>query len=153
MNTTYNFNTHDNCLTYDEFTEFITHVSQDFVPPILERIEIKQFYDKITSLASIITCRKNNRLVGLCIFYCNDNITFQAYLNLIAVSSHHRGKGIASKLCHLMETKSKKEGMTHLSMHTNSEMALKLYNKLGYSVIESAPIMGGLVRYKLKKQL
>lgn len=153
MNTIYNYNNHDNSLTFDEFCQFVTQVNQDFVPPLLERIDIKQFYDKITSYANLITCRINNSLVGLCIFYCNDATSFQAYLSLIAVSGNHRGKGIASELCRLMETKSKSEGMTHLSMHTNSEIALNLYNKLGYSVIESAPIMGGLVRYKLKKQL
>ena len=152
MNTIYNYNDND-IPTFVEFCEFITEVNQDFVPPLLDRLDIEQFYSKIKLLANIITCRVNNKLVGLCVFYCNDTNTFQSYLTLIAISAQHRGKGIASQLCLRMEKSAATCGMTHLSMHTNNPIALHMYQHLGYSIINKSVIAKGITRYHLTRHI
>lgn len=48
------FNYCDIKLPYSIFSSFIEDVDQDFIPPLLNRINIVDFYNKVNSLANLV---------------------------------------------------------------------------------------------------
>lgn len=141
-------------LSFDEFYSFIKGVEEDFVPPLLARINIIEFYNKVKSLANIIGCYYKNELIGLCIFYENNHETKKAYINFIAIHKNFRGKNIAGNILERVCSHAKKQGMKTIGINTNNIIAKKCYIKNGFILKESFyEEKYNVVRYYLEKAL
>lgn len=140
-----------------QFESFLSDVNNDFVPPLLERINFNEYFYKLRDNAVFSVCfniDNARQLVGLVAGYCNDHINNKAYITFVAVKNEYRGNGIAGKLINIFVEYCKKEGISEVEIETNNVKVLKLYIKLGFK-IESEKVIPNmqLVRYKLKMLL
>lgn len=117
----------------DAFCRFITKISDDFVPPLLPRIDIDDYYAKLKSLATIVVCIDEGNIVGLAATYCNNRDTKLAYTTLVGVDKDYRGRHIATKLMEKTKVCAKQSGMKKIGIHTNNPHARELYIKCGYT--------------------
>lgn len=89
--------------------------------------------DYIQNENYIILINKNEKIEGFCIFYKNIDY-FE--LELIVVLESMRNKGIASKLIQTFITDYCKVGdEIILEVSTKNEIAVKLYKKFGFQII------------------
>lgn len=123
-------------LTFDQFHSFIKEVEQDFVPPLLDRVNIAEFYNKVNSLAVLYGCYCKDELIGLCIFYANDFETQKAYMTFLAVDRKYRGNNIAGELLKDACIYAKEQGMESIGLHTYNIIAKECYIKNGFSLRE-----------------
>jgi ribosomal protein S18 acetylase RimI-like enzyme len=139
--------------SFSEFQSFINSVEQDFVPPLLERINVRNYYDKLSRYALFAICRVNGKIVGMCAFYCNDKVTKKAHATLLAVQRIYRKQGIASALFRNMFDYAKEAGMNVIGLYTNNPAACKLYKEMDFRIMEEFPLKENITRYYLEKQL
>lgn len=141
-------------ITFSEFYSFILAVERDFVPPLLDRIDVSTYYEKLNLFATFIECYNGEDLAGLFILYDNDLKTKKAFGTLLAVKDNYRGNNIAGNLLKIACEHAKEQGMEVLSFDTNNEVARDCYIKNGFKVVESHPINDNqLIRYYLEKKL
>ncbi len=142
-------------ISKEEFSQFINKVSNDFIPSLFERIKIPlaDYYAKLSTLGKIIACKDKCNICGLIAFYSNDTQTNTAYITLLATDSQYRGQGIASKLLEKATEIARQNKMTSIRVHTNNEKACRLYQKHGFSIVETAPFSDNSNRYLLSKTL
>ncbi len=149
----FNFQIKKDTLSFEEINQFLQKVEKDFTPPLFERINVVDYYLKIKKNAEVIVCREGEAIVGVLIFYCNNNNTKIAYVTLLAVDSEYRGKGIASHLLDMACIFSKEKKMEKIGIHTNNYGAYLCYKKNGFEEIENTPLSSGLIRYYLEKKI
>lgn len=138
---------------FDDFVSFLTAVEQDFVPPLLRRIDINEYYTKCRKNATFAVCRRNDEIIGLAVFYCNDTVKKKAYVTLFAVKREYRGHGIAKILLGNIADFSRQLGMEVVGLHTNNELAYKVYLKSGFELQETIELPDlNLKRYYLEKK-
>lgn len=142
-------------LSCKSFADFVSAVSDDFVPPFIGRVDVPSYYEKIHTNAIVITCCNNDKeIIGLCAMYSNDTIRKVAYVTLVAVLQRYRGQRIATNLLELSERKAKLLGMKKLGIHTNNNAALQCYLRVGYKIIEQHCLEEyNLTRYYLEKEI
>ena len=81
---------------YSEFYDFIKEVEQDFVPPLLSRINPYEYYRKISTFADVIKCFVDGELACVAVMYANNFITRKGFVTFIATRLKFRGMHIAS---------------------------------------------------------
>lgn len=141
-------------LSYTEFYYFIKKNDQDFIPPLLNRINIEEFYNKTDSLANTVGCYYNNQLIGLCIFYANNYESNKAYITYLAIDKNFRGRNIAGEILKIVFTNAKEAGMNTVGIHTNNIIAKECYVKNGFILKDSFfEEKYNVVRYYLEKVL
>ena len=116
----------------DAFCRFITKISDDFVPPLLPRIDIDDYYAKLKSFATVVVCMDEDSIVGLAATYCNNRDTKMAYTPLVGVDKNYRGRHIATELMEKTIACAKHSGMKKIGIHTNNPHARDLYIKCGF---------------------
>lgn len=141
-------------IDYQEFYSFLKDVEQDFVPPLLERINAEDFHTKLTSFGKFVQCRFEDSLVGLITFYANNKETKIGFVPFIAVKKEFRGNNIAGQLLSIAADESKNAGMSVFAIDTNNEIAKQCYRKNGFVVTKTHPVEEyNLTRYYLEKTL
>lgn len=85
-------------ISFEDFFIFLQAVEEDFVPPLLDRIDINAYYNKINEYATMVECYCQEELVGLIISYDNDVDSCRGYTTFCAVKGGYRGNNIAGKL-------------------------------------------------------
>lgn len=73
-------------------------VSCDFLPPLLPRIDVDLYYEKLSKLATSVVCMDGDKMVGIVAAYCNNMETKVAYIPLVCVDVEYRGQHIATEL-------------------------------------------------------
>lgn len=121
----------------DAFHAFITKISNDFIPPLLPRIEIDCYYEKLRTLANAVVCLEREKVVGLAVTYCNNIDTKQAYIPFVGVDRDYRGCHIATTLIEKSKVCATQYGMSKIGIHTNNPHAKDLYIKCGFKIIRS----------------
>ena len=115
---------------------FLNKVDKDFSPPLSSKVDLKDYILKIQEKAELITEEQNGLIRGLVILYCNDFETKIAYISLVGVLPEFRGMGIA-KICMSQAINvAKEKGMKRIMIHSNNPVAVKIYNDLGFHIIE-----------------
>lgn len=115
---------------------FLNKVDKDFSPPLSSKVDLKDYILKIQEKAELIIEEQNGLIRGLVILYCNDFETKIAYISLVGVLPEFRGMGIA-KICMSQAINvAKEKGMKRIMIHSNNPVAVKIYNDLGFHIIE-----------------
>lgn len=141
-------------ISFEEFKSFVSLVEKDFVPPLLSRIEINSYYDKLSKYATIIVCRKEAEIVGMCAMYDNNRQTKKGYITFIAVKNGYRGIGLAGLLINAAKSHAAASGMDILGIETNNVIARDCYLKNGFRLIESHLVdISSIERYYLEYNL
>ena len=144
----------EDLMTELDFRLFLHSVSNDFTPPLLQRINISTYYNKLNQNAKFILCLHDNKIVGMIAFYCNDSHRDYAYVTLLAILPKYRRLGLCSQLLHKACDFSKKNNKIMMLIETNSEYAKQCYIHLGFQVKNKhICASSNLIRYYLEKKL
>ncbi|MUK67954.1 GNAT family N-acetyltransferase [Aliivibrio fischeri] len=112
-----------------EFINFLDSIDSDFIPPLSDKINFNDYYDKIMKVGKICCYYINNKIIGLVIFYDNKEI---AQITLVAVEPKSRGKGIASEIIKSVLSEISKP--TRIITWEKNEGAIFLYKKFGFEI-------------------
>ena len=112
--------------------EYLVSVNDDFTPRITTKTALKDYADKILKLANVYVSYEDNLIQGLIVFYTNNLETKESYGAFMSVAERYRGKGISRKLMDKFIEKSKEDGMSAATCHSNSPAAINLFRKYGF---------------------
>lgn len=109
--------------------------SENFIPPLATRLDIKNYSRKIFDKAVTFEAWSDNILVGLIAAYFNDYENKKAFITNVSVLKKFMGLGIARKLldCCIQYAKQKKTDMIILEVNRNNEAAIALYKKFHFT--------------------
>lgn len=121
--------------------EVIAHLfacDPEFVRTLQERVDIKEYGQKLYDKAERFEAWDDSTLVGLVAAYCNDRINCTAYITNVSVLDDWQGRGIAAQLVDRCIEHSEKLGMTsiRLEVECGNAPALGLYKKFGFVVTD-----------------
>lgn len=123
----------------DKFYDFLCRVDKDFPTPLSARVDLMEYAKKLADKAFISATIKNDKIIGLVAMYCNDIDKRYAYVPLVAVDGGYRGKKISKSLMTCAIMYAKDNGFKILGLHTENPIALKLYESLGFAIIQDSP--------------
>lgn len=115
---------------------FLESINEDFSPPLTDKVSLEEYVNKIIENAELVLESNNEEICGLVVLYCNDKQSNRAYIPLCGVNKEFRGKGIAKSLMEKAILIVKKAGYHTLAIHSNNPIAINLYKKLGFKIIE-----------------
>jgi len=119
-----------------EIADHLSRCDTDFVPPLSERVEIRDYAQKIASNATRFEAWSGGKLVGLVAVYCNDREKGIAYITSVSLLREWTGRGIATSLLKRCIEHVKVLRMRQISLEVASDNtpAIKLYEKSGFVV-------------------
>lgn len=134
MNTVFEF---DLCLNRASEMEIADHLRECdtfFVPPLTERVKIKEYSQKIANLAVRFEAWSGDILVGLLAAYCNDQSQHTAYITSLSVLPRFQGLGIASRILKKCIIYVTSLGFICIKLEVDNQNinAVKLYRKYGF---------------------
>ena len=108
--------------------------SENFIPPLATRLDIKNYSRKIFDKAVTFEAWSENILVGLIAAYFNDHENKQAFITNVSVLPGFNGKGIASQLVKMSVDYAVQNDYTeiHLEVSSKNNKAINLYTKFGF---------------------
>ena len=139
-------------LSEEDFVSFINLVSNDFVPPLLSRIDVHKYFSKINTYGRCVQCRCEGQLIGLIIFYSNNFDTDKAFVTFLAVLPEYRGMKISSILINKVCTIARDNNKIILAIETNNEHAKDCYLHLDFLIINKQELPNH-TRYYMEKVL
>ena len=123
--------------TAEELLSFLKSINNDFNPPLTNKVNLCDYVDKIKKKAKLVYYRStNDKLVGLVVMYCNNEIEFKSYISLVGVLREYRGGGIARKMLKESIDFVKKKHYRVIGIHSNNSKAINLYKNLGFRIKE-----------------
>lgn len=128
--------------------DIISHLercSGQFVPPLLERVELQSYAAKIFKQAERFEAWSSLQLIGLLAAYFDGA---EAYITNVSVDSVFARQGVGSLLVSKCITEAKKRGCSCLGLHTSEQdtRAVGFYLSLGFVKEE---VRSGRLRLKL----
>jgi ribosomal protein S18 acetylase RimI-like enzyme len=119
-----------------EIAAHLVRCDADFVPPLSDRVAIRDYAKRIASAALRFEAWSGGSLIGLVAAYCNDRDKRIAYITSVSVLRAWTGKGIGSRLVGQCIERAKGSDMQLISLEvaaTNTR-AIKLYTERGFVV-------------------
>jgi len=114
---------------------FLIKISDDFVPPLKQKVDLKEYTLKLLNNAIIQTAVEKEKIVGLIAFYCNNLDTKIAYISIIGVNKNYRGRGIGNKLLKNAINYIRSNGFREIELETwENSSAQNLYIKNGFGI-------------------
>lgn len=122
------------------FTDALNLIRQgefDYEKPLSQLIDIDSCADKWSRLANFLIVKDNDVSVALLVFY--ENIEKgMIYITHFVVSSKYRNHGIGQKILQYLHAYAMTIGCKYIELEViKNTVAYKLYNKLGYVIIEN----------------
>lgn len=109
----------------------------DYEEPLSQLIDIELCANKWSKLAKFLIVRDSDELVSLLVFYENAE-KGMIYITHFVVSSKYRNHGIGQKMLQYLHVYAMTVGCKYIELEViKNTAAYKLYNKLGYVVIEN----------------
>ena len=117
-----------------EIAEHLLCCDADFVPTLSERVDIRDYAQKIASKATRFEAWSAGTLVGLVAVYCNDTETRIAHVTSVSVMKAWTGKGIGANLIDQCVVHARAAGMRQIGLEVAAANmpAIKLYAKNGF---------------------
>lgn len=121
----------------NEILRFLKDIDNDFNPALPEKVILEEYVDKIYKKSHLVShCLNNGKIVGLLVVYCNDFIDYRAYVALVGVLKDYRGRGIAERMMRECIDYVRCNNFKTIGIHSNNKIAINLYKKLGFNIIE-----------------
>lgn len=138
-----------NELSKEDLINFLHIVDNDFNPPLSKKVEITEYADKIIGNSELIMYKIKDEIAGIVVLYCNNHCSRLAYIPLVAVHPNYRGIGIAKSIMKSAIKRAKDANMDRIGIHTNNQVALKLYLSLGF--VNIIPAERSYLEYNINK--
>ena len=119
-----------------QIAEHLRSCDSDFLPPLHDRVEIRDYAQKIVSKATRFEAWSDSKLIGLVATYCNDQMQHIAYLTSVSVLRTWTSQGIAAYLVNQCIEHTKTIGMRLITLEVaeQNRPAIKLYQKYGFII-------------------
>lgn len=116
------------------FQAFINDISNDFVPSLLGEQTVDCLLERVRKHSTSVFCIAGNELIGMAetILYEESS---NVYIKLLGVDRKHRNMGIATELILKTIAETQSLGMKKVSVHTNNQYALQLYQNIGFETL------------------
>ncbi|MBS1745657.1 MAG: GNAT family N-acetyltransferase [Bacteroidetes bacterium] len=121
----------------DAIKQLLHEVDYEFNPNLSSRLVMDDYVEKIIFHSMIVPVYENGALNAFISFYCNDYKNLSAFLSMIVVKSHCRGKGLAKSLIEFAIGYLKNNGFKNLKLEVDKKngKAITLYKEFGFIVI------------------
>ncbi len=106
---------------------------KNYIPSLSERVNIKEYSEKIADKAVTFEAWDKDKLVGLAAVYLN-MMSLSAFVTNVSVLKDYSGNGVASQLmlnC-IQYASQKKIGRICLEVDQNNAKAMHLYKRLNF---------------------
>lgn len=123
-----------------ELRELLLLEDSKFIPPLSTCVNINAWSDKLVENARFACCYCNNKIIGVVAIYCNNQETRRAHIPLVVVKNDYTNKGIATNLINKALICAKECNMQNVTIETQSDKALRLYQKLKFVIVEKKQI-------------
>jgi ribosomal protein S18 acetylase RimI-like enzyme len=126
-----------------EIAEHLQSCQAGFVPPLGDRVDIRQYARKITSAATRFEAWTGGQLVGLVAAYCNDLEVRASFITSVSVMNSWTGHGIAKSLLTRCVEYARAQGFQELCLEVDARNspAIRLYQKAGFlATAEPSPL-------------
>lgn len=122
----------------NEIIEFVKNIDREFPVKLSSLVNIDEYIKKLINFGSNFIVRDDNKIIGICSGYMNDNKNYNAYISLLGVDSKYRNMGIATELVNLFIKKSIENKMKRVYLETDKEnfSAIKFYEKNYFTKLE-----------------
>ena len=95
---------------------------------------LNELAQKYADLATFIVLQGNKSNIGYVAFYCNDNISYQAFISMIVIKKEEQNKGKGKELLNEVIKITKKAGMwsSGLEVVKDNDIAVRFYERNGF---------------------
>ncbi|MEC3907601.1 GNAT family N-acetyltransferase [Tamlana sp. 2201CG12-4] len=122
----------------NDLYEFISSQEHYFEPNLSYKVNLRDYAEKLSNLATVNICFYESKIVGVCAFYCTPDIYDYGFLSFLSVESTYRNRGIAKKMVQDMIEHCRHFGMKTLKSSTwKSSKAMRMYMNLGFKATYS----------------
>lgn len=124
-------------LKKNELMTFFEEVNYN--PPINEDVDLEKYTLKLINKANIVVLREENKLVGLCAFYCNSLEAQKGFISSIGLLKEYQGRGLSEKLLKaVIEVSTNKEMRSlFLEVFSGNKRAISFYKKNSFVIVDS----------------
>lgn len=124
--------------TQDEIYFHLNRCNNNFIPPLEERVNIREYSQKIFENAVTFEAWKNKVLVGLLAAYFNDETKLTGYITNVSILMEFTGIGISSKLMMSAIDYAKQQHFKEIKLEVQIKnfAAIRLYEKFGFTEIK-----------------
>lgn len=122
-----------------ELIEIIKELNNDYPIPLVKKINIEEYVEKIMFKGFVIVAKCKNEIIGFTTFYANNFEINEAAFSLLGVLKEHRKYGVARKLFKESFNVMKNEGMKTVFSYTHkdNEIGIIFHESLGFCVDEN----------------
>jgi len=117
---------------HDEFLNLMLEHMSDYIETLMELMgmSIEEFNHLLKTVGQVYSIHRNQEVAG---YYWVEERGQELHLHGIIIKEKHQGEGIGTQTLKKLEEEygSDKETM-ELGVHRTNEVAIKLYEKLGY---------------------
>lgn len=112
--------------------------NKDFIPPLDNKVNIKEYAAKIFEKAITFEAWDNNIMVGLVAAYFNDLENKTGYITSVSIIRTYRGIGIAHNLLNNCITHAGLNNFKSICLEVSAlnNQAVLIYKKIGFQVQE-----------------
>lgn len=121
---------------YGKLLSFLQSVDTDFRPALSDKVYLPDYVRKIIENAALVVEEDGDKIVGLAVVYCNNELTKRAYISLVGVAAGYRNKGIAKNLVTRAIQVVREQRFTVIGIHSNNPVAIRLYQSFGFELVE-----------------
>lgn len=117
-------------------------IDQDYVPALSTIVDLDVYARKLVDKAVVLLAVIDDRDVGLIAVYMDDSERKIAYISTIGVLKCVRGLGVGEALINSAIELSKCKGMLRIRLEVarHNHSAIKLYEKVGFSLLDSQKV-------------
>lgn len=144
--------------TAEEIGSFLKAVEQDFPVPLSQKVDLKEYAQKLFEKATIFSTYQNGAIASMVAGYTDDLVDNKAYIAIMATRKEARGQGFAGELLDKFLVFSRQKGAKAVHVYAVKEnvKAVKVYQKHGFETYEvlneSRPEDLHLIKYFKEKE-
>ena len=122
----------------EDVIDFVKDIDNQFPIKLSTLVNIKEYIYKLFLNGKIIFAEIENKIIGICAGYMNDEINKNAFISILGTDLNYRKQGIATKMLELYTEECKRKSMKRIFLETYKEnnSALKFYNKEGFIILK-----------------
>ncbi len=123
--------------TVDDIENHLMRCDQRFVPVLSERVNLREYAEKIFNYAITFEAWNADKLVGLVAVYFDDKIQREGFVTSVSVDFELQGRGIARDLFKNCYKYSYAQNFSSLRLEVikSNARAIQLYEELGFEPI------------------
>ena len=118
------------------------------------QVDLDALSEKLARHGIVLTMHVNETLAGFAAFYCNDTVTKQAFLSLLAVLPEYRQQKIGQKLLSAAIARAQQAHMDRFVLEVQRENlpAIAFYEKNRFSFTDKETVHSRFMMLPLNKQ-